>query len=129
MLTHLLLALYLAAVVWLFVFVIPDAMGADRYPTSRAARRWHPPAWWRAQALCLHRHESADWHRAWVDWRGRKSIYAGGLQFTQQTWESARGRGEPWQWTPREQMYRAWIVWQRDGHSWAEWGTRGMCSV
>ena len=77
----------------------------------------------------MHRHESGDWHRRWVDWRGAPSRYAGGLQFTLATWRSVGGRGEPWQWAPREQLYRAWLVWRRDSGSWIEWGTAAACGL
>lgn len=30
---------------------------------------------------------------------------------------------------PRDQLYRAWLVWKRDGHSWREWGTAGICGL
>jgi hypothetical protein len=88
-----------------------------------------PPAWWLRQASCIHRHESVDWHRRWVDWRGQPSVYAGGMQFRQSTWTSAGGRGEPWQASPREQLYRAWLVYRRDGGSWREWGTASVCGL
>jgi hypothetical protein len=131
--THILILLYLT--VCLLTVRLPAARGGG-YPTSPAALRWHQPPWWRVQALCLHRHESADWHRAWVDWRGAPSRYAGGMQFLQSTWERAGGRGEPWQWTPREQLYRAYRIWDMnfgrlgDGRgAWGEWGTAGSCGL
>jgi hypothetical protein len=89
----------------LTVLLLAPTARSQPYPTSRAARAWRPPPGFIGQAWCLHRHESMDWHRAWVDWRGRHSIYAGGMQFTESTWLSVGGRGEPWQWSPREQLY------------------------
>lgn len=102
---------------------------AGSYPTSHAARVWHPDRAWLRGAFCVHNHESADWHRAWTDWRGSPSLYAGGLQFLQSTWRAAGGRGEPWEWSPREQFFRAFVTWRRDGGSWSEWGSRGRCGL
>jgi hypothetical protein len=99
------------------------------YPTSRAALAWRPPPGFIWQAWCIHRHESADWHRRWVDWRGAPSRYAGGMQFLQNTWDRAGGSGEPWQWSPREQIFRAFVIWRKGGGSWGEWGTRARCGL
>jgi hypothetical protein len=54
--------------------------------------------------------------------------YFGGLQFTAATWASVGGPSRPDLVTPREQLYRAWLVWKRDGRRWwigdgGEWGT------
>src|SRR4051812_20824297 len=107
----------------LIVLALSAVTVARGYPTSQRALRWRPPPRWIYQAWCIHRHESVDWKRRWVDWRGAPSLYAGGMQFLQSTWRGAGGTGEPWQATPREQVYRAFIVWKRDGRSWREWGT------
>lgn len=45
------------------------------------------------------------------------------------TWQSVGGVGLPSSWSPREQFYRAYLVWRRDGGSWAEWGTRSLCGL
>lgn len=79
------------------------------------------PAWFRAQALCIHRYESRDWHN-----RGH---HFGGLQFTLGTWQSVGGRGNPADASPAEQIYRAFLVWKRDGGSWREWSTAGACGL
>lgn len=102
---------------------------ARAHPTSREASRWRPPGWWLAQARCIHRHESVDWHRSGVDWAGRSSPYYGGMQFLVSTWRSAGGAGVPSQWSPREQLYRAFVIWRRDGGSWSEWGTATGCGL
>jgi hypothetical protein len=99
------------------------------WPTSRAARVWHPDRGWLRGAFCIHRFESGDWHRDHVDWLGRWSPYSGGLQFLPSTWRSAGGAGDAWQWSPREQLYRAYVVWRHDGSSWSEWGTRLVCGL
>ena len=116
------------AFVLIFLITIAAA-GAESWPTSPAARAWHPLGWWLRQAFCIHNHESTDWHRRWIDWAGRPSPYAGGMQFLESTWRNAGGAGEPWQWSPREQLYRAFVVWSRDGGSWSEWGTAGACGL
>lgn len=102
---------------------------AHAHPTSAAAKRWKPDRAWLAGAWCVHRHESVDWHRAWTDWTGARSPYAGGFQFLQSTWSRAGGRGEPWQWSPREQLYRAFVIWRMNGGSFREWGTAGVCGL
>ncbi len=87
-------------------------------------RNWHAPAWWLRQALCIHAHEGA-----WNDATGNG--YFGGMQFTASTYRSVGGRddGRADLDTPREQLYRAWLVWLRDGKSWREWGTAGVCRL
>lgn len=105
------------------------AGAADGKPVTVAAKHWKPNRAWLHDAFCIHNHESTDWDRAGVDWQGNPSPYYGGMQFLISTWRSAGGRGLPSDWAPREQLYRAWIVWRRDGGSWREWGTAGVCGV
>ncbi len=61
------------------------------------------------------------------------ATYGGGWQFLLSTWRSAGGVAETLsditRASPREQLYRAWVVWTRDGGSWSEWGTRGKCGL
>src|SRR5215472_4710762 len=52
------------------------------------------PRWWIAQALCIHRHESLDWH-ARTDWLGNPSRYRGGMQIDIGTWAAFAPRGFP----------------------------------
>jgi Transglycosylase-like domain len=99
-------------------------------------KRWHAPKAWLRQAVCAHQQEGA-----WNDNTGNG--YFGGLQFAESTWEHAGGahfdafdhpgdqRGYPFTASIREQLYRAWIVWRRDGGSWREWGyrTRANCGL
>lgn len=112
------------------------AVGERRLAAARA--RLVPPSpwpsWWLAQATCIHEREGA-----WNDNTGNS--YFGGMQFLQGTWERAGGghdpafdhpgdqSGHPFAQSPREQLYRAWIVYSRDGHSWREWGTAGACGL
>lgn len=100
-----------------------------RWPTSPAARHFRFPPGWLRGAFCIHRHESTDWHRAYTDWTGASSPYSGGFQFLASTWRSAGGTGHAWQWSVREQTYRAFLVWRRDGGSWAEWGSAAACGL
>lgn len=99
------------------------------WPTSPAAKRWKPDRSWLRGAFCIHRHESVDWHRAYIDWTGAGSPYSGGMQFLESTWHRAGGKGHAWQWSPREQLYRAYVIWKKGGGSWREWGTAGRCGL
>lgn len=124
-----------AAVVMAFPSAALPA-GADHRatPVTAEAKRWKPQRWWLRQAFCVHRHESVDWHRAGVDWRGRRSPYYGGMQFLIDTWRRAGGTGLPSSWSKREQLYRAWRIYRlyrtawRPG-SWREWGTASRCGL
>jgi hypothetical protein len=99
-----------------------------RWPTGEAMR-WRAPKGWLQQAFCIHRHESVDWYRAYTDWAGNPSPYSGGMQFLLSTWRRAGGTGHAYEWRPREQVYRAYVIWLRNGGSWREWGTRGKCGL
>jgi len=101
-------------------------------PIRWSARLSTPPGWFRA-ALCVHSHEGA-----WNDNTGNS--YFGGTQFLRSTWESVGGpydpafdhpgdRRYPFRISPREQLYRMFLVWKRDGGSFREWGTAGLCRV
>lgn len=93
--------------------------------TAASARRWpRPPAWWMADAYCVHVHESRDWHIS-------NPPYANGFQFMLGTWESVGGSAASWRWaSPAEQFYRAYLVWLRDGRSWREWpNTSRACGL
>jgi len=83
---------------------------------------WHAPRPWLAQALCIHAHEGA-----WNDDTGNG--YYGGMQFLLATWAGVGGITRPDRASPREQLYRAWLVWNRDGDSWREWGTASICGL
>ena len=73
------------------------------------------------EALCVHSYESVDWHQ-----RGH---HFGGMQFNVGTWRSAGGYGNPADAHPVEQLYRAFLVWRRDGESWREWSTAPLCGL
>jgi len=84
---------------------------------------WHAPKAWLAGALCIHQHEGA-WDA--IGYVNGRPTYGGGFQFMVATWQSAGGTEASVygiaQTSPREQLYRAWLVWRRDGNSWREWG-------
>lgn len=94
-------------------------------PKHWSARLSTPHGWY-SQALCIHSREGA-WNAA------TGNGYEGGMQFLRSTWLSVGGPTYGWHWasqaTPKEQLYRSFLVWRRDGGSWSEWGTRGLCGV
>jgi len=95
------------------------------YPTS-VPRSWHAPSPWINQALCIHSREGA-WNAA------TGNGYEGGMQFLRSTWTRVGGPTYGYHWasvaSPREQLYRAWLVYRQDGNSWREWGTAGRCGL
>ena len=57
-------------------------------PSGRhAATAFILPRWWLTEAMCIHRHESTDWH-AHTDWLGYPSVDHGGMQIDVGTWLS-----------------------------------------
>ena len=79
-----------------------------------------PRAWVRG-AVCVHSHESGDWHIV-------NAPYMGGFQFLLSTWNSVRGHhagslAQAATASPLEQLRSARAVWVRDGGSWREWPT------
>lgn len=99
-------------------------------PTRWSARLSTPPGWYQ-QALCVHSREGA-WNAA------TGNGYEGGMQFLLSTWLSVGGsvtylHGRVAHWasafSPREQLYRSFLVWRRDGGSWREWGTARACGL
>ncbi len=120
--------------------LVSGVRASDRKPRPRARHlldikprlNVHPPtpfpAWWLAQATCLHDHEGS-----WDAETGNG--YSGGLQFTQYTWNRAlRLLGAPYRprasmETPRHQLEAAWAIWWDDDRSFREWGTAGSCGL
>ena len=92
--------------------------------SAQVPKGWSPGSGWLQGAMCVHSHESTDWHI-------HNPPYANGFQFMYGTWLSAGGSPSTWiTASPREQLYRAWIVWKRDGYSWREWpNTSRMCGL
>ena len=104
---------------------------AQPYPAQVPAH-WHAPGWFLRDALCLHSHEGAL-----NDNTGNS--YFGGWQFLESTWLKVGGPYEaafdhpgdpryPFTASPREQLFRVWLVYERDGN-FSEWGTAGMCGL
>ena len=76
------------------------------------------PRWWLTQALCIHRHESTDWHST-TDWRGYPSVNHGGMQINISTWAHGAPHGvplEPAAASPHEQLVVAYRIWGANGH-------------
>jgi hypothetical protein len=86
--------------------------------TTPAHARSTIPTWWIPKALCIHRHESVDWHRT-TDWRGYPSEDRGGLQIAVGTWNSlapATYPRNPASASPRQQLTVAYRIWVANGH-------------
>ncbi|MEI8105801.1 MAG: transglycosylase family protein [Actinomycetes bacterium] len=69
------------------------------------------------KALCVHRHESLDWHRT-TDWLGRPSVDHGGMQIDVGTWRHFAPRGyprSPADASPRQQLRVAYRIWLANG--------------
>jgi resuscitation-promoting factor RpfB len=98
-----------------------------------AAARWNPSSAWLVEAKCVHLKEGA-----WSANTGNG--YFGGFQFAAATWRRVGGSVDPafahpgdpafpFQASASEQLYRAWLLWQRSGHMWSSWGAVGAsCS-
>ena len=90
------------------------AITSARAATSRA---FVLPRWWLHEALCIHRHESTDWHRT-TDWLGNPSVNHGGMQINVWTWARWAPNGyprEPAAASPYEQLVVAYRIWQANG--------------
>ena len=88
---------------------------------------------WLVQAHCVHLKEGA--------WKANTGNgYFGGMQFAAQTWRRLGGKPDPafkhpgdpaypFSASTQEQLYRAWLLWKRDGGNWRSWGAVGAsCS-
>ena len=72
--------------------------------------------------MCIHAHEGA--------WNANTGNgYEGGFQFLPSTWRSVGGVGHAYDAVPREQLYRAFMVYRHNGGSWREWGTARACGL
>ena len=101
--------------------------------STTSADTWSPSTKWLAQAQCIHLKEGP-----WAANTGNG--YFGGMQFAPATWKRVGGASNPAFKHPgdtrypftvpkREQLYRAWLVWKRDGRTWRAWGAAGAsCS-
>ena len=114
----------------LFAIIALAGSPLTSWPTTTDAQRWHPAPAWMRSAKCIHNREApGQWHIDHIDWQGRASPYAGGMQFLDSTWRRAGGTGNPARWSKREQQYRAWRIWKLGGGSWREWGTARACGL
>jgi hypothetical protein len=84
---------------------------------------------WLATAKCVHAKEGP-----WAANTGNG--FFGGMQFAAKTWLRVGGAHDPafkhpgdpaypFRASAKEQLYRAWLVWKRDGGSWKAWGAVG----
>ena len=113
--------------------VLPLGFAALLLALPASAAEWSPSAAWLAQARCIHVREGP-----WAANTGNG--YFGGMQFAAATWKRVGGRPDesfkhpgdptyPFREPATEQLYRAWLVWTRDGGTWRSWGAAGAtCS-
>jgi hypothetical protein len=113
--------------------VVPIGLAALVLALPAAAAEWSPSAGWLAQARCIHVQEGS-----WSANTGNG--YFGGMQFAAKTWKRVGGKRDaafahpgdgafPFRASATEQLYRAWVLWIRDGGSWRSWGAVGeACS-
>jgi hypothetical protein len=109
---------------------ILTAVAALLLAAPAAGAGWSPSAEWLSQARCVHAKEGG--------WRANTGNgYFGGFQFAAGTWRRVGGKtdpafthpGIPFSASPQEQLYRAWLLWNRDGGTWRSWGAVGFaCS-
>ena len=70
--------------------------------------------------MCIHSYEGA-WEAA------TGNGYEGGFQFLRATWVAIGGQTVGTHWASvasrREQLYRAWLSWQKGGESFRMWGS------
>jgi hypothetical protein len=93
------------------------AVSAVLAPPAASAAKTSPPRWWVKEAMCIHEHESVDWHRV-TDWLGQPSWDHGGMQIDVRTWEQFAQRplpSDPADATPREQLVVAYRIWRANG--------------
>ena len=114
----------LIAASFILLALTPRQTTGRGWPTSPAAKRFRFPAGWlnHSGVWCLHNRESTDWFLV-------NPPYSGGLQMLDSTFQSVGGRGKAGWWSVREQVFRAFLVWQRDGGSFREWSTAAACGV
>jgi hypothetical protein len=98
--------------------VFTATANAASFP-AKAPKEWAPPNDWLKGALCIHRQEGA-WDAA------TGNGYEGGMQFARATWVAMGGAVAGAHWasvaSKREQLFRAWLLWQAAGGSWRHWG-------
>ena len=78
------------------------------------------PKGWMAQANCIHRHESTDWHKT-TDWLGNPSRDHGGYQIDVGTWQVFAPKHwpqDPAYASPAQQTLVAWRIYVWNGRKW-----------
>jgi Transglycosylase-like domain len=93
------------------------AKNASAAKAAKSALSFALPRWWLTEAMCIHRHESVDWH-ATRDWLGYPSRDHGGMQIDVGTWSAEAPRSfppEPAAATPREQLVVSYRIWRGNG--------------
>lgn len=81
------------------------------------AKRYALPHWWLTEALCIHRHESVNWHQT-TTWQGYPSVDTGGMQIDSGTWSVMAPRNYPSLpalATPRQQLLVSYRIWAANG--------------
>jgi hypothetical protein len=113
--------------------VLVTGLAALLLALPASAADWSPSATWLLQARCIHLKEGS-----WTANTGNG--YFGGMQFARATWRRVGGQLDPafrhpgdatypFSVSSTEQLYRAWVLWQRDGETWHSWGAVGAsCS-
>lgn len=106
---------------------------------ARALNAPWPPGWY-AQAMCIHSHESTDWHKT-TTWTGAPSNDHGGMQIDVGTWRSMLSHGyrltrgfpaAPELASPYQQLVVAYLIWVSNGHRFggSQWpNTARACGV
>lgn len=90
--------------------------------TARGSRA-ELPGWWLRQARCI------EWAESRATNARSNPVSRGYLQITWGTWRSVGGHGDPADASLREQRWRAFLIWRRDGGSWREWTTAKGCGL
>jgi hypothetical protein len=113
--------------------VVATGFAALVLAVPASAAEWSPPVNWLVEANCVHAREGA-----WAANTGNG--YFGGFQFRAKTWKRVGGKHDaafthpghpayPFRAPASEQLYRAWLLWKRDGGTWRSWGAVGFaCS-
>ena len=74
---------------------------------AHAATAFALPHWWVSEAMCIHRHESTNWHRHHATGAATPRVDHGGMQIAVGTWLSLAPKGfprEPAAASPHEQL-------------------------
>lgn len=120
--------------------VSPSRASRTRHTATGAPRLAGAPRWAAsADAVRVANCESADLHR-WPHSSGARYLggprgvhnraangHYGKWQFAPSTWRSVGGRGNAADASEREQDYRAWLLWRREG--WRPWECASILGI